>query len=141
MLQDFDFINYQQVPTAEAEDCNRDITRWVGGRCVSLNEGTHTTLYIGHHVVTEQEQQEPDGDPVEVQRTYAMPIRVANPVTRDAAINAAEMTAYSLRDAMAVAAFAASMARKFRDDSTDPEVLTHDAFIAAVKQELTEIGV
>jgi hypothetical protein len=143
-LQDFPFLNFTEVPTTEADDINRDITRWLDGKCISLDEGTHLTLYIFHHNVDSTEYANPDdtdSEPQTVTRTYAMAVRVAKPISRDAAINAAEMAAYSLSDAMAVASFNASLARKSRLNPDDTEVITHDNFINAVKTELSNIGI
>jgi hypothetical protein len=143
-LQDFPFLNFTEVPTTEADDINRDITRWLDGKCISLDEGTHLTLYIFHHNVDSTEYTNPndtDTEPQTVTRTYAMAVRVAKPISRDAAINAAEMAAYALTDAMAVASFNASLARKSRLNPDDPEVITHDNFINAVKAELSNIGI
>ena len=66
---------------------------------------------------------------------------VARPYGRDAAINAAEMAAYGLHDAMDVASFNAALARKWREQVDDPECVDHDEFIRAVKNELTRIGI
>jgi hypothetical protein len=128
--------NYVEVPATMEEDMNKGLTRWVDGKYVSIDEGTHVTLYIGHvtETITDEEGEE---------RTVvrAFPVRVESPVSRDAAINAAEMEAYGLRTAMEVASFAASIARKGRINPSDPEVTEHDEFIAWVKEELTGIGV
>ncbi len=129
-------LNKTQVPTTPAEDINPAYTNWRNGKCVSINEGSHITYFVGH-------ESEPtvDEEGKECMITLAFPIRVAKPVTRDAAINAAEMAAYNLTTAMEVASFTASMARKFRENADDAEVKAHDEFIAWVKDELTEIGV
>lgn len=128
--------NYVEVPSSQEMDDNKDLTRWVGGKYVSIDEGTHVTLYIGHVAETTTDE---EGEERTVIRAF--PIRVENPVSRDAAINAAEMYAYGLRTAMDVASFAASIARKGRINPSDPEVTEHDEFIAWVKEELTGIGV
>jgi hypothetical protein len=131
-----DFLNYTQVPTTKKEDINTDRTKWLGDKIVSFDEGKYITLYIGHFAETTTDDQG-----AEVRTTYAFPIRIAKPLTRDAAINAAEMQAYQLTTPMEVASFAASMARKFRLNPDDEEVKQHDEFIEWVKSELTNIRV
>lgn len=125
------FKNTEIVPTTVEEDENRGASHWHEGKYAWLDEGTHVTFYIGH-----QTENTEDGV---VTRAY--PIRVAKPVSRDMAINFAEMEVYGLRDAMAVASFNASLARKHRADGADPEVREHDEFIEWVRGELTKIGV
>jgi len=67
-------------------------------------------------------------------------MNVPKPVTRAKAINAAEMAAYGLKDAMDVASFNASLARKERmQEMEEPE--EHDNLISWVKNELTAIGI
>jgi hypothetical protein len=129
-------LNKLQVPTTQAEDVNQPYTGWRDGKYVSIDEGSHITYFVGHESATAA-----DEDGKERVITLAFPIRVAKPITRNAAINAAEMEAYGLSTAMEVASFTASMARKFRDNPDDSEVKAHDEFIAWVKNELTEIGV
>ena len=129
-------INYVAVPAVESEDINRDKTKWENDRCVSIDEGNFVTLYIGHH--SEEKVILEDGS--EYEPVKAFPIRVAKPVNRDMAINAAEMEAYCLNSAMGVASFSASMARKYRENAEDQEVKEHDEFIQWVKDELTKIG-
>lgn len=96
----------------------------------------YTTLYFFHE---EEENSEAEGMPDNVSRAFAVPIE--KPVTRARAINAAEMEAYGLRDAMDVASFNASLARKWRENPSDMECIEHDQFIEAVKQELTAMGI
>lgn len=130
------------VPATEQEDINREFTTWRDGKCVALDEGTHVTVFILHESVKiDIPDPEIEGAFTTQTVTYASPIRVPKPLTRDMAINAAEMQAYSLRSAMEVASFAASMSRKHRLDPTDPEVLAHDSFITTIKEELTKVGV
>lgn len=123
-------INYVSVPATRSEDINPGKTTWKDGKCVSIDEGRDVTLYIGHR---ESKQTEEKG-------REAYPVRVSKPVTRDKAVNAAEMDAYDLVSAMDVASFGASMSRKFRENPADPEVREHDEFISWVKDELTKIG-
>lgn len=135
-------INYTEVPSTIAEDFNRGKTKWLDGKCVGLDEGPAVTLYLGHRTETRLEYDaESSGVPVERTVTLAFPVRVAKPVTRDAAINAAEMEAYGLRTPMEVASFGASLARKFRRSPEDDEIREHDEFIAWVKEELERVGV
>lgn len=124
------------LPSSEKEDCNHSHTAWRDGKCVALDEGTHVQLYIGHTVTAL-----PADDGGERAAVVASVIRVPKPMTRDSAINAAEMQAYGLSSPMDVAAFAHAMARKHRCNPADHEVLEHDAFIESVKAGLTEIGV
>lgn len=130
-----------EVPTTRDEDINGGLTVWRDGKCVSLDEGAYVTLFIGH---TTNAELVPDGAEDELKEktvTRACPIRVLKPVTRDMAINAAEMAAYGLKDAMAVASFNAALARKHRNDPDDTEVAEHDSFIQHIKDELTSIGI
>lgn len=128
-------INYIEVPASEAEDMNRGKTTWRNGRMVSIDEGNAVTLYIGH---ADQERTDAEGEP----RTavVAFPIRVEKPLTKDKAINAAEMEAYGLASPMDVAALNAALSRKWRENMNDPEVSAHDAFIRWVKAELDATG-
>ena len=128
-------INYIEVPASEAEDMNRSKTIWRNSRMVSIDEGNAVTLYIGH---AEEERTDADGEP----RTavVAFPIRVEKPLTKDKAINAAEMEAYGLASSMDVAALNAALSRKWRENMNDPEVSTHDTFIRWVKTELDATG-
>ena len=64
---------------------------------------------------------------------------MSNPVTRAKAINQAEMLAYDLHDALQVASFNASLARKARNGEDLDEVREHDEFIAEVKAQLSDI--
>lgn len=108
-----------------------------------VDEGNAVTVYLD---IREEERQMQTGDPEngEVQTEtvkvgYA--VRCLKPVSRDAFINAAEMQAYGLRDALASASFNASLARKWRENPGDAEVKEHDEFIAWVKAELTKVGI
>jgi hypothetical protein len=129
-------LNKTEVPTTKADDINAAFSTWKDNKCVALDEGSHITYFIGH-----ESESYTDEQGTEHTRTLAFPIRVAKPTSRDAVINAAEMEAYSLASAMEVASFTASMARKFRENAQDDEVLAHDEFIAWVKVELSKIGV
>jgi hypothetical protein len=79
---------------------------------------------------------EQDGDNVR-----AMELTVTAPMTRAKCINAAEMNAYGLTDAMDVASFASSLSRKERIGEDLHEVHEHDQFIHDVKVELTTLGI
>lgn len=128
-------INKIQVPKDKAQDINRSKTRWLDGKCVSLDEGPAVTLFLDHtyETVTDEEG-------AEVEIVLAFPVRVSKPVTRAKAINAAEMAAYGLTSADEVASLAASLSRKFRANINDTEVKEHDEFIAWTKTELDKIG-
>lgn len=132
-------INYVEVPATQQEDINQGKTTWRDGKCVMLDEGRHVTLYIGHKEETRHEVS-PEGETTEKQVTLAFPVRVEKPLTKDKAINAAEMQAYGLADALAVASLAASMARKWRENINDVDVSEHDTFIRRVKRELDKTG-
>ena len=120
--------NYISVPASQEEDINIDVTTWKNGKCISIDEGTHITFFIGH-------QSDADGN------VTAFPIRVEKPASRASLINGAEQTAYNLITAMDVASFSASLARKAREGETNYEVQEHDDFIQWVKDELTKIGI
>ena len=128
-------VNKIQVPISIEQDNNKNKTRWLNGKCVSLDEGPAVTLYIGH---TKDTVVESDGREMEI--ALAFPVRVIKPITRNKVINAAEMEAYGLTSALEVASLNASLSRKFRADINDTEVKEHDEFISWVKAELDEIG-
>ena len=128
-------IDFLQVPSTPQEDINKGVTFWKDGKCIGIDEGKYRVLYLGHKVETSTNE-----EGAEVKATYAFPVRVEKPVTRDKAINAAEMEAYNLVSPMDVASFGSSLSRKFRDNKNDPEVKEHDEFITWVKEELTKVG-
>lgn len=128
-------INYIEVPASEAEDMNRGKSTWRGGRMVAIDEGNAVTLYVGH---TEEARVDETGEPHTA--VVAFPIRVGKPLTKDKAINAAEMEAYGLASPMDVAALNAALSRKWRENMNDPEVSAHDEFIRWVKTELDATG-
>lgn len=129
-------INYTEIPRTEAEDINREKTVWRNGKCVSLDEGRHVTLYVGHKEETRVETEQEESRQV----MTAFAIRVEKPLTKEKAINAAEMEAYALASAMEVASLNASLARKWRENINDKDVSDHDEFIRWVKQELDATG-
>lgn len=128
-------INYIEIPSKEAEDMNLEKATWRNGRLFAIDEGTHVTLYVGH---TTKEMTDEDGDPSTV--TFAFPVRVEKPLTKDKAINAAEMEAYGLSSPMDVAALNAALSRKWRENMNDTEVSDHDEFIRWVKSEMDATG-
>ena len=97
------------------------------GKLVSYEHGSVVNVYLFH---------EDDGESVR-----ALEVTMTAPMTRAKCINAAEMAAYDLRDAMDVAAFASSLSRKERTGEDISEVTEHDEFIADVKAELTALGI
>ena len=97
------------------------------GKLISYEHGSVVNVYLFH---------EEDGENVR-----AMELTMTAPMTRAKCINAAEMVAYSLQNAMDVAAFASSLSRKQRTGEDISEVTEHDEFIAAVKIELSNLGV
>ena len=120
-----EIINKEIVPT-DAKG-----TIYVGGDAVGCKLDKSTVLYL----FREQEETE------EGTQTRAFFVEVENPVTRGKAINAAEMAAYGLHDALEVASFGTSLARKARVHEDAEEVVAHDEFIQDVKSELTAIGI
>ncbi len=98
------------------------------------------TLYFFHEDI-EESQENPDGTygPPRLTRAFAVPVE--KPITRARAINAAEMAAYGLNDAMEVASFNASLARKWRENPQDAECIEHDQFIEAIKDGLNDMGI
>lgn len=99
------------------------------------------TLYFFHEDETACPTDSPAEEPTEPTATRAFAVPVEKPITRARAINAAEMEAYGLRDAMEVASFNAALARKWREHPDDMECLEHDRFIEDVKTELTAMGI
>lgn len=97
------------------------------GKLVSYEHGSVVNVYLFH---------DQDGENVR-----AMELTMSMPMTRAKCINAAEMAAYGLQNAMDVAAFASSLSRKERTKEDLEEVAEHDEFIASVKNELTNLGI
>lgn len=134
-------LNYIEVPHTEEADTERELHTWTGGRCVMENRTTEVQIMLFHtdETITEPSREE-GAEATERDITKAWCFCVDKPITRDKAINAAEMEAYNLRSAMDVAAFAASLSRKSRTNETADEVREHDEFIDRVKDALTKIG-
>ena len=132
-------VNFTEVPTTAAESLNGAKETWKDGRLVALDEGRHVTLYLGHRTYTRTEAA-PDGVVAERTATEAFAVRVAKPLTKAAAVNAAEMAAYGLRSAMDVASLNAGLARKWRENINDVDVREHDELMAWVKAELAATG-
>ena len=132
-------LNYIEIPSSIDDDDNKGKTRWVDGRCVSLDLGGSLLLYLGHRTYV-SDRIDGDGNISSETVMEAFPVRVIKPVTRDAAIAGAEMAAYGLSSALDVASLNASLARKFRNNPKDEEVQEHDRFISWVKGELDKIG-
>lgn len=115
---------------------------WLDGKLVLEKGDKYTTLYLYHEsekVLTSEMDEEGNEVQKEVEIVRAFPIIVANPFTKDKAINAAEMTAYGLKDALDVASFNASLARKARMNASDSEVIEHDNFINDIKIQIDKI--
>ena len=93
------------------------------GKVVRYEHGSKVNVYLFHE----------DGE----DGTRAFELTMTAPMTRAKCINAAEMAAYGLIDAMDVAAFASSLSRKERTGDDRDEVRQHDQFIHDVKQELS----
>lgn len=132
--------NYVSVPATQAEDINIDVTTWRNGKCISIDEGTHITIFIDHQESTVTENPINGGDEVEKTVVSAFPIRVEKPVSRASLINAAEQQAYNLKNAMDVASFNASLARNNRNGNNESKIKEHDDFILWVGRKLDEIG-
>ena len=128
--------NFIKVPANMEQDINIDVTGWLNGKNISIDEGTHITMFIGHFNESSTAE---DGSLSNAVKAY--PIRVEKPLSRDKLINAAEMQAYGLATAMDVASFNASLARKSREGEDNSDVKEHDEFISWVKDELTKIGI
>lgn len=108
-----------------------------------LDEGNAVTAYLDIHEENRydysHESESQSGEEISVK--VGFPVRCHKPVSRAGFINAAEMQVYGLRDAMAMASFNASLARKFRENENDEEVKEHDDFINWVKEKLTCAGI
>ena len=118
-------INKVIVPESTGDGGGR--LNYHDGKLVSYEHGSVVNVYLFH---------EQDGDNVR-----AMELTMTAPMTRAKCINAAEMNAYGLIDAMDVASFASSLSRKERIGEDLQEVQEHDQFIQAVKAELTSLNV
>lgn len=106
------------------------------------DEGKTVLLSLFPETVEVEEYEADDSVPVTTHtETKAWQVRVDKPVTRAAAINACEQSAYNLKTAMEVASYNASLARKQRIGEDADEVTEHDNFIKEVKAELTRIGI
>ena len=97
------------------------------GKVVRYEHGSKVNVYLFHE----------DGE----DGTRAFELTMTAPMTRAKCINAAEMAAYGIIDAMDVAAFASSLSRKERTGEDIEEVREHDQFIHDVKQELSSLGI
>ena len=128
--------NFEEVPFSMEQDINQDASTWRDNKYISIDEGTHVTIYIAHYI---EPSTDVDGNTINMMRAY--PIRIEKPLSRDAVINAAEMQAFGLVTAMDVASFNASLARKSREGEDNEDVKEHDEFINWVKEELTKIGI
>ena len=118
-------INKVIVPTSTGDGQGR--LNYHDGKLVSYEHGSVVNVYLFH---------EQDGEDVR-----AMELTMTAPMTRAKCINAAEMAAYGLQNAMDVAAFASSLSRKERTGEDLEEVREHDQFIHDVKQELSSLGI
>lgn len=125
-----DEINMEIVPTEGAN------LKHHNGKVVSSEQEDAVILYIGHQ---DEDVVDEDGHAVRQTRAFCFP--VPKPLTRARAINAAEMAAYKLNDAMEVASFAAGLARKEREGRELEEVTDHDTFMTWVQSELTSCGI
>lgn len=133
-------LNYIEIPSSVDNDDNKGKTRWMDGKCVSLDLGGSVLLYLGHKTHVNDSCVDGEGNVVSKTITEVFPVKLDKPVSRDKAIVAAEAAAYGLTSAYDVASLNASLARKFRDNPEDKEVQGHDMFISWVKIELDKIG-
>lgn len=127
-----------EVPATIEQDHNPENSVWVNGKLVILRGSRFDTFFIQHetreiHVIDEHDEQ---AEPTTRQAIFAFPIQVEKPATYDMVIDAAERTVYNLHSDREANSFTASMARKYRLDPEDQEVIDHDAFIEAVKAEI-----
>lgn len=125
-----DEINMEIVPIEGAN------LKYHNGEVVASEQEDAVILYIGH---TSEDVVDEGGHTIQQTRAFCFPVQ--KPLTRAKAINAAEMAAYGLEDAMAVASFAAGLARKQREGRDLEEVADHDAFMSWVQAELTSCGI
>lgn len=116
-------INKVIVPSSTG-DGNGKLS-YKDGKVVTYEHGAVVNVYLFHEQDDEQQR--------------AFELTVDAPLTYDKCVNAAEMAAYGLADAMAVASFTASLARKQRAGDA-AEVAEHDRFMEQVKDELASLG-
>lgn len=121
-------INYQQVPSTEADDLNKKRSKWENSLYVLLDEGRFITRFIGHRNVMIASE---DGS--EEQITVAYPVRVEKPYTVDKAVSAAIMDSYGLLSAGELTVFLEDIARKHRQNTNDPDVMEFDYFVEWVR--------
>ena len=124
---------------------------WKNGLLVAVtatidDKGGNDIVYLLHEnetvyepVLDEQGNMTEETEAKVIKRAFA--VTVPHPYSRKDIINAAEMVAYDLRDAMDVASFNAGLARKSREDAEDAEVQEHDEFIELIKSELDKFGI
>lgn len=123
-------INMEIVPTEGAN------LKYYNGKVVSSEQEDAVILFIGHN---SEDVTDEDGKPARQTRAFTFPVQ--KPLTRARAINAAEMAAYGLKEAMEVASFAAGLARKQREGRDLDEVADHDSFMTWIQAELTSCGI
>lgn len=125
-------MDLNKIIVANAATTEGDVI--MNGRLVKSGtpNARNITLYFFH-------EDETDADGETVTRAFAVPVE--KPVTRAKAINAAEMEAYGLHDAMEVASFNAALARKWRENPQDAECIEHDQFIEDIKDGLNDMGI
>lgn len=131
-----DKITFKTI-SVDVYDTDGNVTQ--ESRSVPVKEDggqVYTFLYLFHEIRTETDE---NGDTEE--KTYAMQIKVAKPLSRGKAISAAEAAAYNLRTAEEIASYGTSLARKARLGEDTDEITEHDEFIADVKECLTKIGI
>lgn len=116
-------IAIDKVPVPESTGEGLGSLTYKDGKVIMYEHGSIANVYLFH---------ETDDDGV----VRALEITMDVPMTRDKCINAAEMAVYGLRNAMEVAAFASSLARKVREGVDLEEVQEHDRFMAEVRGEL-----
>lgn len=129
-------INYSRIPIDSSEDFNQKKSTWSNGKYIKLDLGKSIQVFVGHkkEVMVDENNEEK-----EIMTAFSF--IVDKPLTRDKAINAAEMEAYGLSSALEVASLNASLSRKFRENFNDQEVVDHDEFINWIKEQLNLIGI
>ena len=118
-------LNKVTVPSSVGDGAGKLVYK--DGQVIMYERGSKVDLYIFKEVESGVEK--------------ALCITVPAPITRAKCINAAEMAAYDLKNAMDVASFSASLSRKMRTGEDIDEVTEHDNFISQVKSELSQIGI
>ena len=123
-------LNSVNVPTSPEEDDNKGLTVWKDGNLVEYLEGSNIIFYFGHTTETTLDE---DGNEKII--TRAFPVRVEKPVTEEKIVSAAERELYNLSGAQEQADFNLELSGRYRDNTSDADVLAHDEILGWVKTE------